>query len=84
MIQRAWRRFVSRRIFSYYKDLVNFYMAGDPAQLLKSCSPEEASLAKSDAAIGIHVRFRLGGLSFPPTIYYKVSNCLCLLLPSCC
>jgi hypothetical protein len=25
-----------------------------------------------DKSMGIHVRFRLGGSSFPPTLFYKV------------
>lgn len=72
LIQRAWRRHVSLRIFRYYKELVAFHMACDPAQLLKHVSPQEADMFYMDAAMGIHVRFRLGGTSFPPTLYYKV------------
>jgi hypothetical protein len=63
---------VSLRIFRYYKELVAFHMACDPAQLLKHVSPQEADMFYMDAAMGIHVRFRLGGTSFPPTLYYKV------------
>ena len=33
--------------------------------------PQEAELA-GDAALGSHVRLRLGGYTFPPTIYYKI------------
>jgi hypothetical protein len=33
-------------------------------------NPREAQLA--DAAAGIHVRFRLGGTTFPPLVFYKV------------
>lgn len=38
--------------------------------LLKCINPREASLI--DAASRIHLRFRLGGCSFPPTILYKI------------
>jgi hypothetical protein len=44
----------------------------DPAQLLRHISPAEAELAYQDAALGIHIRFRLGGASFPPALYFKV------------
>jgi hypothetical protein len=58
------------RIFAYYRDLVRQRERGDPAMLLRVLSPHEAFLA--DPAAGLHVRFRLGGLSFPPTVYYKI------------
>mmetsp|Transcript_24207 Transcript_24207/g.40559 ORF Transcript_24207/g.40559 Transcript_24207/m.40559 type:complete len:345 (-) Transcript_24207:57-1091(-) len=70
MIQKAWRNFSSIKIFQYYRDMINFRERGDPAQLLKAINPREASLL--DAASGCHVRFRLGGLTFPPIIYYKI------------
>lgn len=38
--------------------------------MLKSVNPAEADLL--DAASRCHVRFRLGGLKFPPCIYYKI------------
>jgi hypothetical protein len=69
-VQRAWRRYTSRRIFQYYRDLIKFRNAGDPALMLRSINPREASLF--DQAAGIVLRFRLGGESFPPLIYYKI------------
>lgn len=69
-IQYAWRRFTNTRIFSYYRDLIRFRLTGDPAALLKTINPREASLF--DKATGIHVRFRLGGSTFPPVMLYKV------------
>lgn len=50
---------------------MDFKLAGDPKQLLRAINPGEAAFF--DRAAGIHVRFRLGGLSFPPCIYYKVA-----------
>jgi hypothetical protein len=44
--------------------------SSDPKRLLKFISPQESQLV--DAAAGIHIKFRLGGVSFPPTIYYKI------------
>eukprot|EP00002_Diphylleia_rotans_P001153 TRINITY_DN10637_c0_g1_i1.p1 TRINITY_DN10637_c0_g1~~TRINITY_DN10637_c0_g1_i1.p1 ORF type:complete len:386 (+),score=46.70 TRINITY_DN10637_c0_g1_i1:72-1229(+) len=70
VIQRAWRRYCNRQIYAYYRDLIAFRNRGDPRVMLRSINPLEAQLI--DAAAGIHVRFRLGGKSFPPTIYYKI------------
>lgn len=69
-VQRAWRRYTNMRIYRYYRDLIKFRSAGDPALMLKCINPREAHIA--DAAAGIHVRFRLGGAVFPPNIYYKI------------
>ena len=44
--------------------------SGDPAFLLRVLAPSEADFA--DEASGVHVRFRLGGKSWPPTIFYKI------------
>jgi len=70
IIQNCWRGYMNTRIFRYYRDLISFRERGMPAQLLRCVNPSEARLL--DAATGTHVRFRLGGVSFPPTIYYKV------------
>ncbi|XP_030056130.1 protein MFI isoform X1 [Microcaecilia unicolor] len=70
IIQRAWRRHVDIQVFTYYKNLIMFQRKGDPRILLKCIIPREAELL--DAAAGIHVRFRLGGVTFPPNIYYKI------------
>ncbi|KAL1006639.1 hypothetical protein UPYG_G00074790 [Umbra pygmaea] len=70
IIQRAWRSHVDKRVFQYFKHLVRFRNQGDPRFLLKNIKPNEADIL--DAAAGVHVRFRLGGTSFPPSIYYKI------------
>lgn len=44
--------------------------AADPRQLLRSINAPEASLV--EPAAGLHIRFRLGGSSFPPILLYKV------------
>jgi len=69
-VQRAWRRFLNRQIFHFYRDLIRFREMGDPREMLKSINPREASLL--DRASGVHVRFRLGGTKFPPAVYYKI------------
>ncbi|KAM8977648.1 LOW QUALITY PROTEIN: protein MFI [Pelodytes ibericus] len=70
VIQRAFRRLLDMNVFTYYKSLINFKGVGDPRLLLKCINPQEAELI--DAAAGVHVRFRLGGVRFPPNIYYKL------------
>lgn len=69
-IQRQWRSYMNVRIFRYYRDLISFRERGMPSQLLRCVNPSEARLL--DAATSTHIRFRLGGGDFPPTIYYKV------------
>lgn len=44
--------------------------ADDPRAMLRAINPREAALL--DAAAGAHVRFRLGGVNFPPQVYYKI------------
>jgi len=50
-----------RNIYKYYRDLINFRQKGDPAVMLRIINPSEAKLI--DAAAGIHVKFRLAGVS---------------------
>ncbi|KDO21969.1 hypothetical protein SPRG_12835 [Saprolegnia parasitica CBS 223.65] len=69
-VQSFWRGYTNKRIYRYYRDLVNFRNAGDPMLMLKAINPAEAHLL--DAATSAQVRFRLGGSAFPPTIYYKI------------
>lgn len=69
-LQAAWRSYTNTRIYRYYRDLLTFQDAGDPAMMLRAINPGEAGLL--DASMGALVRFRLGGMAFPPTIYYKI------------
>ena len=43
---------------------------GSPAELLRCINFREAQLC--DSAAGMHVRFRLGGTTFPPLVFYKI------------
>ncbi|XP_044195849.1 protein MFI [Thunnus albacares] len=70
IIQKAWRRYVYREIFKYFKELINNCNQRDPQTILKTVNPREAELL--DAAAGVFIRFRLGGITFPPNIYYKI------------
>lgn len=69
-IQRSWRRFADVLLYRRLKQLVDFRNQGDPATLLHVINPVEAQLL--DPAVGAHVRFRLGGIEWPPQIYYKI------------
>ena len=48
-------------MFRYYRDLINFKDKGDPALMLKCINPIESKLL--DAAAGVHLKFRLAGVS---------------------
>eukprot|EP00111_Clytia_hemisphaerica_P002256 TCONS_00006322-protein len=69
-VQRFWRRNVNIQVFKYYKDLINFRCQGDAKYMLRCINPKECDLL--DSSSGVHVRFRLGGVKFPPTVYYKI------------
>ena len=68
-IQHLWRRYTNRRIYFYYRNLIKFRNAGDPALMLRCINPREAALF--DQASGVHVRFRLGGALFPQQFCIK-------------
>ncbi|KAJ0059858.1 hypothetical protein NL108_014125, partial [Boleophthalmus pectinirostris] len=59
-----------RAIFDFYKELIRLCNQGDPQMILKTVNPRECELL--DAAAGVFLRFRLGGTTFPPSIYYKI------------
>ncbi|XP_051011686.1 protein MFI [Acomys russatus] len=70
IIQRAWKTFVNVAVFQHFKSLIDLRCQGEPRQIVRYINPKEAELL--DAAAGIQVRFRLGGVKFPPEIYYKI------------
>lgn len=70
-IQVAWLGLVNFRVYRTLRDTIgSFRRSGDPYLLLKAVLPREAVLL--DPAMQVHVRFRLGGMQFPPNIYYKI------------
>nr|CCA25380.1 conserved hypothetical protein [Albugo laibachii Nc14] len=69
-IQNCWKSYRSRQQFQYYSSLLKFENTGDPIAILRAINPVEAKFL--DASMSAHVRFRLGGFQFPPTIYYKI------------
>ncbi|XP_043338890.1 protein MFI isoform X7 [Cervus canadensis] len=70
VIQKAWKSFLNVAVFQHFKRLINIRRQGEPRQIVRYINPKEAELL--DAAAGINVRFRLGGVKFPPEIYYKI------------
>jgi hypothetical protein len=70
-LQRSWRKTNDYKMYMALKEIIgNFNGAGDPCMLLRSIAPREAQML--DPAMQVHVRFRLGGEHFPPSIYYKI------------
>ncbi|KAM5319555.1 LOW QUALITY PROTEIN: protein MFI [Glossophaga mutica] len=70
VIQKAWKAYLNVTVFQHFKSLINIRRQGEPRQIVRYINPKEAELL--DAAAGVHVRFRLGGVKFPPEIYYKI------------
>ncbi|XP_052045313.1 protein MFI [Apodemus sylvaticus] len=70
IIQKAWKAFLNVSVFQHFKSLIDLRRQGEPRQIVRYINPKEAELL--DAAAGVQVRFRLGGVKFPPEIYYKI------------
>jgi len=71
MLQRAWRSAIDSRVYESLRDTIAaFRRSGDPFLVLRTVLPREAMLM--DPAMQAHVRFRLGGSKFPPSIYFKI------------
>uniref|UniRef100_M3ZVR0 Uncharacterized protein n=1 Tax=Xiphophorus maculatus TaxID=8083 RepID=M3ZVR0_XIPMA len=69
IIQRAWRRYVVQ-VFRHVRKMISQCYQQDPRSLLRTVNPREAELL--DPAAGVFIQFRLGGVNFPPQIYYKI------------
>jgi hypothetical protein len=76
-IQRVWRRYIDLQVSRYYKDLVIFHNEGDPALIMKYINPIEAKFI--DSACGIHIKFRLAGVSTFSFAGFKFINKLKML-----
>ncbi|KAF5894373.1 hypothetical protein DAT39_015943 [Clarias magur] len=75
VIQRTWRRHANIVVFKYFKNLVTFRNRGDPRLLLKYVNPREADLL--DAASGVYIRFRLGGVRYTTSsVYADLIDCI--------
>lgn len=53
-----------------YRDLIKVREGGEPYKMLRYINPKEADMI--DRSLSLHIRFRLGGFTFPPTIFYKI------------
>ncbi|KAL0488228.1 myosin head domain [Acrasis kona] len=69
-IQQCWKNYLNREIFKFYNELIKFREKAPPREILRSINPTEAKYL--DSASGVHIRFRLGGSKFPPTVFYKI------------
>lgn len=70
LLQKWWRGRSLRLVFARLAALISFWDRGNPAAMLRSINPVEAKLL--DVASGAHVRFRLSGTHWPPSVVYKV------------
>ncbi|EFC38912.1 hypothetical protein NAEGRDRAFT_52840 [Naegleria gruberi] len=70
IIQKWWRNTINKQIFQFYKQLIIFKERTHPYDILRAINPSESQLI--DPSIGAFIRFRLGGKSFPPIVFYKV------------
>ncbi|KAJ3027103.1 UNVERIFIED_CONTAM: hypothetical protein HDU68_004489 [Siphonaria sp. JEL0065] len=61
-IQIAWRSFAARKVYHFYKNLIQFREAGSPSALLKYVNPKESKLI--DTSCGIH----MGGINASKTM----------------
>ncbi|XP_005744919.1 protein MFI isoform X3 [Pundamilia nyererei] len=60
IIQKTWRGYMASEVFRYFKELIFYCKQQDPKTILKTVNPREAELL--DAAAGVFIRFRLGGM----------------------
>lgn len=70
-IWRAYTSYRNRRLFRELKFVVERTEKALTPDLLRRLSPKEAELLL-DPVLKVVVRFRFGGESFPPSIFYKV------------
>ncbi|KAJ1500451.1 putative protein CXorf58 [Coelomomyces lativittatus] len=70
-IRRAWCRYRDKKRFLLIKRLLLKSEHTLTHQLLRRLHPNEVALLK-DPVTQARVRFRLGGATFPPTVYYKI------------
>ncbi|KAK2949035.1 hypothetical protein BLNAU_16035 [Blattamonas nauphoetae] len=70
-IQRWFRRCIDKIIFQRLKATLRMMEEVSTDDVLKLVSPMESAIL-CDPAFEARIRFRLGGFTFPPFIYYKV------------
>ncbi|KXS22007.1 hypothetical protein M427DRAFT_161690 [Gonapodya prolifera JEL478] len=70
-IQTGWRAYYCKKIYRFYRHIIALHAHSPASSLMRILNPRERDLLL-DPAAPVHVRFRLGGDSFPPQVYYKV------------
>ena len=63
-IQKTWKKYYNLRIYYFYRDLIKVREKMDPFQMIKYINPKEARII--DRSLGLHIRFRLGGVRHYP------------------
>ncbi|CAF1477961.1 unnamed protein product [Rotaria sordida] len=71
IIERAWCRHRDRQMFRLLKHAVCAAEHALSNDILRRLSPREAELLR-DRSISAKVKFRFGGVEFPPVIYFKI------------
>uniref|UniRef100_A0A1Y1KCG8 Uncharacterized protein n=1 Tax=Photinus pyralis TaxID=7054 RepID=A0A1Y1KCG8_PHOPY len=69
IIQRTWRKFYAKRIFSHLRAMLYNFSVENPSKLLKRINSVEG---KAFERMNVNVVFRLDGQTFPPVIVYKL------------
>uniref|UniRef100_A0A3B5L6X0 Uncharacterized protein n=1 Tax=Xiphophorus couchianus TaxID=32473 RepID=A0A3B5L6X0_9TELE len=59
-----------KEVFRHVRKMISQCYQQDPRSLLRTVNPREAELL--DPAAGVFIQFRLGGVNFPPQVYYKI------------
>ncbi|CAF4823707.1 unnamed protein product [Rotaria sp. Silwood1] len=71
IIEKAWCRHRDRQMFRLLKHAVCAAEHALSNDILRRLSPREAELLR-DRSISAKVKFRFGGIEFPPVIYFKI------------
>jgi len=71
IIVRAWKRYLDRKTFQILKNSLNEIKKLCTNEILRKLNPRESVLFDDPLSRG-KIRFRFGGETFPPYIYYKI------------
>lgn len=71
IIENAWCRHRDRQMFRLLKHAVCAAEHALSNDILRRLSPREAELLR-DPSLNVKVKFRFGGIEFPPVIYFKI------------
>ncbi|ORY24917.1 hypothetical protein LY90DRAFT_675024, partial [Neocallimastix californiae] len=71
IIVRAWKRYLDRKTFQILKNSLYEMKKLCTNEILRKLNPRESMLFNDPLSQG-KIRFRFGGETFPPYIYYKI------------